>query len=250
MTSLLQFEILNSTAELEEVFDDVFFFAAVFTWVRLDHKLITVLAKHLAEGFSGIIYCLIIQKMQLLQDIDKVNLFLRCQILLDDWAVFLIKLLDLGCLSLFLFDRWQIHSPRAEESIAVGSAGDATLIAEEWQITEPSVGQSRRRSKHWHLSRSILIHPRPWRSRLSPLLFLKIFCFLHQLLSLVLVCLHFSHSLVVYLLKFSLIFLFDLILDVIPLLILLKRFIRWRQLTLSYWHLLLYWLVIPDADGL
>lgn len=77
MSPLLQLEVLDTTAYLEEILDDVLLLAAVLTRIRLNHQLIAMRSQHLTKCLSCIIHSLIIQEVKLLQDVDYINLILR-----------------------------------------------------------------------------------------------------------------------------------------------------------------------------
>ena len=98
MTSLLQFKVLNSTKNFEQIFDNVFRFTAILSWFGVDHKVLFVLSQHCTEFHSIVIDCFIIKEMKLFQNIHQIDLTFSRNIFLDDWAILFVKLFNGNCL--------------------------------------------------------------------------------------------------------------------------------------------------------
>ena len=231
MPSLLKFQILNSTANLEQVLHDIFTLTAVLSRFRIDHESFLVFSEQIAESHSVVIDGFIIKEVELFKNVDEVYLTGRCHILLNDTAIFLVKALnDLGLSQLFfrLFQKcigniWNICLGR-EEPISIIPFGTALIRTQETEITsianttfgKPGASRQIGPARLW--SFAILIQ----KLRL-----------LKELLVLFVVLLEFVHSFIIYLFQLLLILLIDFILNLIP----CELFIRILKFN---WHLRLW----------
>ena len=231
MPSLLKFQILNGTANLEQVLHDIFTLTAVLSRFRIDHEAFLVFSEQIAESHSVVIDGFIIKEMELFKNVDEVYLTGRCHILLNDTAILLVKALDdLGLSQLFfwLFQEWfgnilNICLGR-EEPISIISFGTALIRTQETEITSiadttfGNPGASRQIGPARLWSFAVLIQ----KLRL-----------LEELLVLFVVLLEFVHSFIIYLFKLLLVLLIDFILNLLP----CKLFIRILKFN---WHLRLW----------
>ena len=84
MTSLLEFEILNSAAYFEKIFYYIILLTAKLEWGGLEHEIVFMLVNKLAKLHLIIVHRLIIQEMELLKDVDKVNLIILSNVPLNN----------------------------------------------------------------------------------------------------------------------------------------------------------------------
>ena len=94
VAALLQLQVEDAAADLEEVLDDIFALTAVLPTLRVDNELLAMLVEDLHEVAVGVINTNVRNEVQLVENIDEVNLVVHGDVSLYHGAVLLVEQLD------------------------------------------------------------------------------------------------------------------------------------------------------------
>jgi hypothetical protein len=121
MTSLLDFEVHDSTQDFEKILYDVFRFSAVLTWLRVNHEILPVLPQVVAELHTGVIHSLFVEKVHLLKNVNDTNMVVGQQITFNDLWILFVELFEFDRILIFLRYRWLDHVefPRWKEPVSI-----------------------------------------------------------------------------------------------------------------------------------
>ena len=91
VATLLQLQIQDAAANLEEVLDDVLALSTILAGLRVHLELVAVLTQHLGKRPVGIINRILLKEVQLCQHVNNVDLVVGRDVSLDHLAVLLIE---------------------------------------------------------------------------------------------------------------------------------------------------------------
>ena len=105
VAALLQLQVEDAAADLEEVLDDIFALTAVLATLRVDNELLAMLVEDLSQVAVGVIKADVRDEMHLVEHVDEVHLVVHGDVSLNNGAVLLVEQLDLRRLVALLLIR-------------------------------------------------------------------------------------------------------------------------------------------------
>lgn len=141
VASLLQLQVEDAAANLEEVLDDVLALTAVLATLRVNHELLAVLIQDLHQVAVGVVMVEAVNEVQLFEHVNKIHLVFHGHVSLDHGAVLLVEKLDLCRLVALLHVRSLVKlvhfdGARRKEPEAIILVGTVLVRRQETHVAE------------------------------------------------------------------------------------------------------------------